>query len=176
MTLLQALRLKTIPRAGWLRVGIRQPESVADHSWGVAFLAVSLCPPDLDRVRVLELAILHDLPEVIVGDITPHDGISRAEKARREAEAADVLFADQPSLHSVWREYVENTTPEARFVHALDKLEMALQAEVYGENADTREFIESARRALEGSPLASRLPGGPDHLPTAEQVDVQVED
>ncbi|MCA9779191.1 MAG: HD domain-containing protein, partial [Candidatus Eremiobacteraeota bacterium] len=59
------LRLKTVSRQGWTRHPIPQAavESVADHSYGVALLALLMCPPELNRSRVLELALLHDLAE-----------------------------------------------------------------------------------------------------------------
>ncbi|CAK0899040.1 unnamed protein product [Prorocentrum cordatum] len=82
----EALGLKDVARAGWLRRGVEAPESVAAHSWGVAFLASQLCPASLDRGRVLEMSIVHDLAEVRVGDITPRDGVPPAEKHRLEAQ------------------------------------------------------------------------------------------
>ena len=42
-------------------------------------------------------------------------------------------------------EKVDNKTPEAQFVHMLDKLDMALQAQVYAKEGHTEEFIDSAR-------------------------------
>lgn len=145
--LLEALGLKDVARSGWLRVGVERPESVAAHSWGMALLALALCPPELNLGRVLALAVLHDLPEVRVGDLTPYDGVSREEKARRELEAARALLGERPDLLEIWAEYVENRSPEARFVHALDRLDMAFQALRYAaEGAPTAEFLESARR------------------------------
>jgi putative hydrolase of HD superfamily len=148
--LLEALLLKELPRSGWLRVPIDAPESVAAHSWGVAWLAVLLCPDTLDRERVMTIAIVHDVPEVRAGDITPHDGISRKEKKRRELEAATALFAGEERLMEAWQEYEDNQTPEAQFVHQLDKLDMALQAVRYtrSRGADTTEFVESARAKI----------------------------
>lgn len=147
--LLEALGLKDVDRAGWLRVGVQHPESVAAHSWGMSFLALALCPPELDLARVLAIAVLHDLPEVRVGDLTPHDPVGPAEKTRREEEAARALLSERPDLLALWREYEEEQTAESRFVHALDKLDMALQALRYAERgADTEEFIASARKRL----------------------------
>ena len=146
---LEALALKELPRAGWTRVGIAAPETVAAHSWGMALLALLHCPADLDRERVLALCVLHDLVEVHVGDITPHDGISKAEKRRREAEAAASLFSEHPDLLALWAEYEGSTSAEAHFVHQLDKLDMGLQARAYADRADTSEFIASARPRLE---------------------------
>ena len=144
-----ALLLKDVARAGWLRVGVDHPESVAAHSWGVAVLALLTCPDHLDRARVLGMALVHDLPEVDVGDLTPHDGVDKAEKARREALAADRLFAGRPDLRALWQEYEDHQTDEARFVHALDRLDMGVQAQIYADRGiDTAEFLASARRGL----------------------------
>lgn len=147
--LVEALGLKAVDRAGWLRVGVERPESVAAHSWGMAWLALVLCPETLDLRRVLAMAALHDLPEVRVGDLTPHDGVDRQEKRRREREAALALFRGRPDLLAVWEEYEANQTDEARFVHALDRLDMGLQAGVYArQGVDTREFVNSALSGL----------------------------
>ena len=155
--LLEVLRLKALPRAGWLRVGIAHPESVAGHSWGLAWLVLVLCPDELDRERALSLAVVHDLPEILAGDITPHDAVSPAEKRRKETAAADRLFADSPQLRALWQEYDDHSTPESRLVHQLDKLDMALQAVRYQQDhdTDTREFIRSALSRL--SPAQQEL-------------------
>ncbi len=91
--LLEAAGLKHVDRAGWRRLGLEHPESVAAHSWGVALLVTLLLPEHLDRGRALTYAALHDLAEARVGDITPADGVPRAEKHRREAAAMRALCA-----------------------------------------------------------------------------------
>lgn len=153
------LALKHVDRAGWLRVGIQSPESVAAHSFGVATLGLILCPPELDRDRVVAIALLHDLAEAVVGDITPHDGVSVDEKRRRERNAAAELFAARPDLWALWEDYEQNRSPEAHFVHELDKLDMGLQAQVYGEEADTAEFLASARTKIHHPALRAALAG-----------------
>jgi putative hydrolase of HD superfamily len=145
--LLDGLPLKHLPRAGWLRVGVVDPETVASHSWGMAWLVLRLCPPTLDRGRCLALAIIHDLPEVRVGDLTPHDGVPKSTKHALEAEAAALLLEDRPDLLDLVRAYAAQTTPEARFVRDLDKLDMALQALVYADRAETLEFVDSALKS-----------------------------
>ncbi len=157
--LIECLGLKDLDRSGWLRVGVSTPESVAAHSWGVAWLALLLMPPELDAARVLALAALHDLPEVRAGDITPHDDVSAEEKLARETEAAAALFHRRPDLRALWQDYAACGSAEARFVHGLDKLEMALQALRYARTTgqDTREFLRSAESALDGSALGEVL-------------------
>lgn len=145
----EAVRLKEVRRAGWLRVGITDPESVAAHSWGVALLVLLRCPPELDRGRLLAMAILHDLAEVETGDLTPHDGVSREEKHRRESIAMRRLLAGRPDLLALWEEAEARLTPEARFLKQLDTLEMGVQARRYKENgSDVSEFLAAAGAAL----------------------------
>ncbi len=153
--------LKAVDRAGWLRAGVQRPESVAAHSHGMAALALALCPPDLDLQRVLSLCILHDLPEAIVGDITPHDGISRQDKADAERSAAARLFAGRARLWALWEDYEKDRSEEAHFVHQLDKLDMGLQALRYAaeQGVDTAEFVDSARRGITRPELRAVLEG-----------------
>lgn len=147
-----ALALKDLPRAGWLRVGIAHPESVAAHSFGVALDALLLCPPGLDRGKVLAMALLHDLAEARVGDITPHDGIAPEEKRRREHAALQELLGDHPELLALAMELEARQTPEAIFIKRMDLLDMALTAQRYADRADTREFLESAEAGMRRLP------------------------
>ena len=140
--LIEALGLKGVIRAGWIRAGVENPESVAAHSWGMAMLATQLCPEDLNLQRVLELCILHDIAEGRVGDITPHDNIAPEEKHRQETEAIQGMGID---ASAIFDEYESQETPESRFVRYLDKLDMALQAEIYeSQDLDLSEFKKAA--------------------------------
>ena len=142
--LLEALKLKSLPRTGWLRAGIENPESVAAHSWGVAWLCMILCPKELDKLKVLEMALIHDLPEVRIGDITPYDGIEVAEKHKMES-AAFVEMTEQLCNRQHLRDLWNEQSAEADFVKQMDKLDMALQAQEYG---GLEEFIDSALKVL----------------------------
>jgi putative hydrolases of HD superfamily len=146
--LIDLLALKDVQRAGWVRVGITQPESVAAHSWGMLLLASVLTPSGLNKERIFLMCITHDLPEIEAGDITPFDNISKSEKQKLESQAADKILSNRPVLFEAWNEYMENITPESQFVHALDKLDMALQAKRYSSIANTDEFIKSALQHL----------------------------
>jgi putative hydrolase of HD superfamily len=149
------LRLKTVLRAGWSRHDIPegQVESVADHSYGVALLSLLFCPPELDRAKVLELAVLHDLAEVQTGDLTPHDGVPAEEKRAREVRAAAQLLKELPNTDELlerFDEYLDGASAEARWVKAVDKLEMSLQSLNYEDDfaVELREFRESSAGAL----------------------------
>ena len=149
--LLEVLALKGLDRAGWTRVGVDGPESVAAHSWGVAWLVVALCPAELDRGKALAYAVIHDLAEVRVGDITPRDGVSAEDKAAREEAAMDGLTVALQHVRALWAAYEAQADPEARFVRQLDRLDMALQAVRYHEagHAGMDEFLASAERFVD---------------------------
>lgn len=156
---LQAMQLKRLFRQGWLKRGVAEAdcESVADHSFGVALLALLAPAPaeDFDRGRAVLLAVAHELGEVYAGDITPVDGVSKEEKARRERDSmerviAGIDAATAAAIRELWEEFEECATAEARFVRELDRLEMGIQAAVYKAERRPRmdEFLGSADRAV----------------------------
>ncbi len=146
----EASALKHVDRAGWKRVGVTHPESVAAHAYGVALAALLLAPASLDREKLLVMAILHDLAEIEVGDITPFDGISREEKHAREHAVMARLLEKRPDLLAIVEEAERGESPEARFLHALDKLDMTVMAGHYAAAGhDTRDFVASARPAID---------------------------
>lgn len=158
--LLEMRRLKQVPRAGWLRVGVTRVESVADHSWGVAWLVLALLPQGLDRERALIYAVLHDAAEVRTGDITPYDGVSTEEKKWRELSAIEGLFGQAvPALERFWRDYLAQADEESRFVRQLDRLELALEALALAEQGehDMEQFLLSAEEYVTDARLRPYL-------------------
>ncbi|XP_020103602.1 HD domain-containing protein 2-like isoform X1 [Ananas comosus] len=145
-------RLKTTKRAGWVRRGVREPESVADHMYRMGVMAlVAPDMPGIDRDRCIKMAIVHDIAEAIVGDITPSDGVPKLEKNRMEKEALDHMCnllgggSRAKEIHELWMEYEENSSPEAKIVKDFDKVEMILQALEYEneQGIDLEEFFQS---------------------------------
>jgi len=143
----RALGLKSVARAGWVREGVDGPESVAAHSWGMAFLATQLCPENLDLAAVLEMCALHDLAEVVTGDITPEDEIPDQEKFRLEIDAIEKMEISGSS-RARFLEYASQSSEEARFVKMLDKLDMALQSSIYSTDGLELSHFEVHARSL----------------------------
>lgn len=148
----KVLRLKRLPRTGWLFVGVAQPESVAEHSFGTALLACLLAEQvnneamaekttghsqtQLDIGRVAMIALVHDLAESIVTDLPREttDLIGSDVKHDAEASAVERLLAEVEGGNTyidLWREYVQRSTDEAKLVCDADKLEMVFQAREY---------------------------------------------
>jgi putative hydrolase of HD superfamily len=155
--LFELTQLKYLYRQGWLRVGVPEQhcESVADHSYLTALACMLLVSerPELDSCRVLHLAILHDVGEAYVGDITPYDNISKKEKNRREHKAVHDIFEKYSGglrLIKLWEEYVTQSSPEARFVKEIDRLELSFQAEIYQRQGliNAKSFFDYARKTI----------------------------
>jgi putative hydrolase of HD superfamily len=150
--------LKQLYRQGWLKRGIprQRCESIAEHSFGVAMLALWLNAghvPELDIGKVLRMALLHDLGEVYAGDIIPGDNVPAQEKHQREAQSVERVLRKLPGGEdylACWQEFELGETAEARFVRQIDRLEMGLQAGVYASQGfeNLEEFFTSARQEL----------------------------
>ncbi|KAI6686244.1 hypothetical protein NL676_032157 [Syzygium grande] len=131
-------RLKTTKRKGWINQGIDGPESIADHMYRMALMALIADDlPGLDRERCIKIAIVHDIAEAIVGDITPADGVPKEEKSRREQAALDEMCQvlgggmRAEEIKELWAEYENNSSLEANLVKDFDKVELILQALEY---------------------------------------------
>lgn len=163
---LEWIHLKQLYRQGWLRRGIprAQCESVAEHTYAVAVLALLLvdAEPQLDRDKVLRMALLHDFGEIYAGDLTPGDAVPQEEKQRREMQSVQQVLGKLPqgkAYLALWEEYEAGITSEAQFVRQVDRLEMALQATVYERLGwgDLSEFYTSAEEALSLPVLCAML-------------------
>lgn len=106
-------------------------------------------PPAVDWQRCVLLALAHDVAEALVGDIAPGDGVSKEDKAAREAAAMETIRAmlgggaAADALCALFAEYEAGTTPEAVLVKDLDKVEMVLQAAEY-ERAAAAEAVAAS--------------------------------
>lgn len=133
---LELQALDRIPRMGYSMRGMADPESVSEHSFHLSTLAwgLSMSLPELDRLRVLELALVHDLPEVRTGDLprTVSRYLPREVKAAAErAVAAELLAPLGDHGPALLDEYQAAETPEARFVSVCDKLQLLIKVAAY---------------------------------------------
>jgi putative hydrolase of HD superfamily len=148
---------------------------VALLAW-MAALEARAAGADLDPARVLTRALIHDLPEAEIGDWTPYtaeDVIARdsasdrtaflnaqqirspersAAKRAAEQVAIDQLVSALPpaagtTIAGLWQELADGTSPEARFVKQVDRLEAFLQSRAYLEQDVNRAMSSFAAEA-----------------------------
>ena len=138
-------RLKTTKREGWRRFGISRGESIADHMYRMSIISMfapASLASRLDLHKCMKMCLIHDMAELLVGDITPIDGVPKAEKSRRETEAMDFLtkgllksvpggLMTGEDIRAVWQEYEDSKTLDSHYVHDIDKIELLLQMVEY---------------------------------------------
>ncbi|PIS15459.1 hypothetical protein COT62_03605 [Candidatus Roizmanbacteria bacterium CG09_land_8_20_14_0_10_41_9] len=138
--LVSAARSKKIIREGWRREGIKDPESVAEHSFQLSIIAMIFADQfGLDKEKLIKMAILHDLGEVVTEDIVWARGkVINIEKQaiKEKAELIGItklfnIIGKSTEYENIFKEMVEKRTPEAEIFWQLDKLEMAIQALEY---------------------------------------------
>ena len=132
--------LKSVTRTAWTSEGRR--ESTAEHSWRFALMAAVFLEEfsQLDKYKVILMALIHDMGEIYTGDISANSVFSSKEKEEAERRDIQEVFRMLPDRHrdfyiSLWEEYESGVTPEARFVKAFDKGETILQ-HIQGKNPE----------------------------------------
>ena len=133
---LEAQMLDRVPRSGYVLRGVADPESVTEHTLHVLLLVWMLGPriEGIDVFRAVEIALVHDLAELRIGDLprtSSHYFPEGAKKAAEAAAMADILAPLPARAFQLYEEYQQGTSPEARLVKACDKLQLMLKVAVY---------------------------------------------
>ena len=156
---LNIYQLKNLYRQGWLYAGLDKNicESVAEHSFALAILCLKYqkdYPETLDTNKMLIMALIHDLPEAIVGDIIPAENVLQGDKLRREAVSLTYLlrdYYDSDFLYKLWLEFESGSSPTGHYVKQMDKIEMLMQALIYqkSQDVDLDSFFITSKRQME---------------------------
>jgi 5'-deoxynucleotidase YfbR-like HD superfamily hydrolase len=168
-----ALPMKEMPRAGVLLPGAARTnsDSLAAHSWSVALLSYITarlleeeCEAELDMGHILSMAVLHDLPEVAMGDIP--SGLKRSnpkvKAAAEELESAAIDFLSGRShLDDIVRgpmcAYSGQKSDEGKVVKFADVLDAIFHRKVRIGADPHGPFIKSAKESLKGGCVGNAL-------------------
>lgn len=150
--------LKTTKRTGWVMRGVHNPESIADHMYRMSLMSMiaSFSNGALDTNRCIKLALIHDLAEAKVGDITPHCGVSDDDKYTLELTTMEQVkemlgpMMGGDEILELWKEYEEGSTEEAKLLKDLDKIEMILQAQEYEAEGSHEQSLDQFFTSTEG--------------------------
>lgn len=154
-------KLKRMPRRGWVLRRVKNPETIAEHSFRVALLSWFLGEKEKFNLKeIIKMALVHDLCEIYAGDITPYDKFLTSKKYKIELFEKWPRFSKHEKMEQflykhkkewlslikltsklepeirheiikLWFNYKEGLTKEGRFVHQVDKIENLLQALEY---------------------------------------------
>jgi putative hydrolases of HD superfamily len=140
-TLIELQRLKRLERTGWTLRGLPNgTESVASHTFGVAVTAMMLADEikarglEIDCERVLRMALLHDWSETRVGDMPKTASNYFGPDIRKRAETlafADIVSeagAGETEYETIYHDYEQRHSLEARLVKAADVIDLLVQA------------------------------------------------
>ncbi len=145
--------LDRVPRAGFLLRGVPVPESVSAHSHFLSLLAllvVDQFPGKWNVEKVLTMAIIHDLAEAKMMDVPMPitQKYFSTEKTQAEQTVFDRLIEGFSIRYSdLHREFHEVSSPEAKLVRGLDKVQMMLKVLNYEREhqGDLTEFWENPK-------------------------------
>ncbi|XP_033219437.1 HD domain-containing protein 2 [Belonocnema kinseyi] len=147
--------LKHEKRAGWKLHNVSNPETIAGHMYRMAMLSFLIdSNENLDKNKIMQMTLIHDLAECIVGDITPHDNITPEVKHEMEDKAMEQicqLLGDKgPEILEMFREYEQQQSPEAKYVKDLDRLDLLMQAYEYEKRDKTPGHLQEFFNAING--------------------------
>ncbi len=133
---LELQALDRLPRTGYALRGVSDPESIAEHGFHLAVLIWALAPkvPGIDLGRALALALVHDLPEIRIGDLPRTAGRYLPDGAKATAEKAalaELLAPLGERAPALFAEFEAGESNEARLVRACDKLQLMIKVFVY---------------------------------------------
>nr|WP_294914645.1 HD domain-containing protein [uncultured Neokomagataea sp.] len=161
----EASRLKDVLRRAYTLNGL--PESTAAHSWGLCLMVMTFAdqlPPEINLTKLFKLCILHDLGEAIHGDIPATSLTASATKSTQERTDLLTVMETLPDdlkseFLSLWDDYENAISPEAKLAKAFDKLETISQ-HINGTNPDDfdhRFNLHYGRKYTDGTPLTRAI-------------------
>jgi len=140
--LIEANKLKEMPRTGWVLMQVKNPESIADHTFRVAVATWLMSEKaGLNVERAIKIALFHELAEIYTGDITPfsyYQGLSVKKKKDKELLMKWVRLSKNEKEK---REKVKFRREKKAFLKLTDSLETKLKNEIYSHWYDNEKRI-----------------------------------
>ena len=131
--ILEADKEKNIFRQTHVSGGLRQ-ENDAEHAWHMAlmiYLLKEYADEEFDVAKAMVMALIHDVVEIDAGDTYAYDNVGIETQKEREWLAAQRIFGILPedqktAMISIFEEFEEGKTAEARFAKAMDNFQPLL--------------------------------------------------
>ncbi len=156
-------RLKTVVRRGWELRNIKgRQESDAEHTFSMMMVALNIFAKNdvkVNQLKVLKMIAYHELCEIYALDVTPADHVDPKEKYENELKAITKVSEELnlPEVLSLWLEFEECKTEEAKLVKAIDKADCVFQSSIYAKNQNYPELFEEFSTSLRAKEALSYL-------------------
>jgi 5'-deoxynucleotidase YfbR-like HD superfamily hydrolase len=148
-------QLKRVKRSGWWIAGVKDPESVAEHTFRTAVIAYLLAHLEgADTGKIVLMALFHDLPEARTNDA--HRIVRRyadwkdvdKKAVREQSKRLPDKVANE--VVSFFEEFEKEVSSEAKLARDADLLECLIQAREYEASGcyDVADWIRNAQAAL----------------------------
>lgn len=157
--------LKQVQRSGWQQIGIRDPESVAEHSYRTAIIGYILASLEgADPEKTALLCLFHDTAEARIGDLhwtaKRYLSVKEGEQVALTEQVERLPHKVADKILAMVGEYEERSTYEGRLAREADLLECILQAREYQTQgyAEAQDWIDGCYESLQtetGKQLAS---------------------
>jgi len=164
-------KLKHILRQTVLMDGSRQ-ENDAEHTWHLAMMAMVLLEhtpePRPNLSKVLKMLLVHDIVEIDAGDTFAYDTAGYEDKQEREMKAAERVFGLLPEdqkqeLISLWLEFEERQSLEAKYAAAIDRIQPLLHNYYTG-------GLSWKKHGVRSSQVLDRISGVADIAPSLYEL------
>lgn len=164
--------LKDTIRTGWINWHISKDriESVAEHIYGTCMLAIAIDSEftyDIDLSKVIKMLAIHELEEIVIGDITPFDGITASDKHAMGIAAVKKILGDlvkKDEYYNLIEEFNKHETSESKYAYNCDKLEAILQAKLYEQSGYSNIHSDLNKEMLSHPDIKAMLDRGANNL------------
>ncbi len=145
-------KMKNIFRQNYLADGSRK-ENDAEHSWHIVLAAVLLkehAEAEIDLLKVMTMALIHDLVEIDAGDTYAYDDKAAETKREREVKAAERIFGMLPEdqgayFRELWEEFEAYESDDAKYAHLLDNFQPLLLNSASGGKSWTEHGVRKSQ-------------------------------
>ncbi|MDR0463424.1 MAG: HD domain-containing protein [Pseudomonadales bacterium] len=156
--------LKNTIRQGMLdwNVQAERLESVAEHIYGVCMFAIAMDSEydfNVDMEKVILMLAVHELEEVVIGDLTPRNNVPADEKYTMGREAVSIMLGKlvkKEKYYQLSKEFDDRQTKDALFAHFCDKLEHMVQVKIY-EDAGHNDLFSDANEDIRNDPKVQEI-------------------
>lgn len=131
--LLKIGKLKKMPRTGFVWLGIKNPETIAQHAFRVALMNWILArktKPKMNLEKIIKISLVHDLCEVYAGDMTPYWGLLPEDPEKR----LEMLkhYIRLPKALKEKRERIKHRKERAALLKLIKGLDSKTRKEIFG--------------------------------------------